>query len=135
MADPVRVSRAILFVALVCACTQPQARPPAAEVAPTVVPPPPETSAPAADPAHADRVRDLQAAFDPEQCLGEPEARLREHPNDARLLDAGFCQEAGIATFPTFWVLDREGRLAYDLRGAAGNLREEFAWRIESLRG
>lgn len=51
------------------------------------------------------------------------------------LLDGGYCAQAGVTTFPTFWILDREGRIAYDLKGAAGHLREEFGWRIESLRG
>ncbi|MCY1010434.1 redoxin domain-containing protein [Nannocystis pusilla] len=61
---------------------------------------------------------------------------MREHKHRFPvLLDAGFCQKAGVEMFPTFWVLDREGRLAYTLPGASENLREEFAWRIESLRG
>nr|WP_276600335.1 TlpA disulfide reductase family protein [Nannocystis sp. ILAH1] len=61
---------------------------------------------------------------------------MREHKHRFPvLLDGGFCQKAGVEVFPTFWVLDREGRLAYTLPGASENLREEFGWRIESLRG
>ncbi|MCY1010433.1 hypothetical protein OV079_33675 [Nannocystis pusilla] len=85
MADPIRVSRAVLFVALVCACTQPRERPAAAEVAPAVAPPPAEPSPPADDPAAADRVRDLALVFDPEACVAEGETLLRAHPNDSRL--------------------------------------------------
>ncbi|MCY0988724.1 TlpA disulfide reductase family protein [Nannocystis sp. ILAH1] len=84
MADPVRVSRAVLFVALVCACTQPRERPATAEVAPAVAAPPAEPSPPE-DPAAADRVRDLAFAFDPEACVAEGEALLRARPDDGRL--------------------------------------------------
>ena len=60
--------------------------------------------------------------------------RARGHKFDV-LLDAGYCTSNGVNMFPTLWVLDREGRIAYKHLGPSKHLREEFGWRIESLRG
>ncbi|WAS94571.1 redoxin domain-containing protein [Nannocystis punicea] len=86
-----------------------------------------------------DYARDREVEFLTIHSGGETEEVaqwMREHKHAFPvLLDRGFCQKAGIAAFPTFWILDRDGGLAYSLPGAAPNMREEFAWRIESLRG
>lgn len=62
-------------------------------------------------------------------------AWMREHGHDFPvLLDRGYCEQAGVRAFPTIWVLDRAGRVVFSERGAKPNLREEYGWRIESLR-
>jgi Flp pilus assembly protein TadD/thiol-disulfide isomerase/thioredoxin len=50
------------------------------------------------------------------------------------LLDRGFVQQAGIGAFPTTWFLDRDGRIAFEHRGASDVVLEEFVWRVEMLK-
>jgi len=51
------------------------------------------------------------------------------------LLDEGYVAgEAGISSFPTTWVLDKEGRIVFDKKGWSQELLEEFTWRIEAVR-
>lgn len=50
------------------------------------------------------------------------------------LPDSGYAETAKVRSFPTLWVLDRDGRIAYTRTGTTQHLREEFTWRIDSLR-
>jgi thiol-disulfide isomerase/thioredoxin len=50
------------------------------------------------------------------------------------LLDDGYVSANGISSFPTTWFLDRQGRIAFNKRGASDKLEEEFTWRIEALK-
>ena len=52
----------------------------------------------------------------------------------AVLLDDGFVGKNSITSFPTTWFLDKQGRIAFDKRGASDKLLEEFSWRVEALR-
>jgi tetratricopeptide (TPR) repeat protein len=50
------------------------------------------------------------------------------------LYDDGYVAEgARVASFPTTWFLDREGRVVFH-SGYSDHLIEEFSWRIEALR-
>jgi hypothetical protein len=40
-----------------------------------------------------------------------------------------------LAAFRTTWFLDRHGRKVFEKEGWSEKLVEEFAWRIESIRG
>lgn len=43
--------------------------------------------------------------------------------------------DANVRAFPTTWFVDREGWIQYEKAGASLSLFDEFAWRIEALRG
>ncbi|MBA2259956.1 MAG: redoxin domain-containing protein [Acidobacteria bacterium] len=51
------------------------------------------------------------------------------------LFDDGYVSKAEIYAFPTTWFLDREGRKVFEKSGWSEKLVEEFAWRIEAIRG
>lgn len=60
---------------------------------------------------------------------------MSEHGHRFEVLpDQGYAGTARVHNFPTLWVLDREGRIAYTRIGTSRHLREEFTWRIDSLR-
>lgn len=65
----------------------------------------------------------------------EVNAWMRERGYNFDVLLAGdYCEESKVNSFPTLWVLDRDGKLAYSRSGGVQRLREEFGWRVESLR-
>ena len=49
------------------------------------------------------------------------------------LVDDNFVTRYGISSYPTTWFTDREGRIAFEHRGASAAVFEEFVWRIEML--
>lgn len=51
------------------------------------------------------------------------------------LLDEGYSTLASITTWPTTWLLDREGVVRYRLRSTPAQLVEEWSWAIEAMRG
>ena len=54
------------------------------------------------------------------------------------LTDDGYVQKAGIKGWPTTWFVDGDGYIQFVQRGSEGSdshLEEEFAWRVEALRG
>lgn len=46
-----------------------------------------------------------------------------------------FAVGAGVAAFPTTWVVDREGRIAFNVVGNMGPFAQEFGWRVEAVLG
>ncbi len=44
-----------------------------------------------------------------------------------------FAASVGVTAFPTTWVVDREGRIAFRVVGSAGPFAQEFGWRVEAL--
>ncbi|MDC0723430.1 TlpA disulfide reductase family protein [Nannocystis bainbridge] len=60
---------------------------------------------------------------------------LAAHPQRFGVaMSDGYCERAGLNSFPTTWFLDREGRIAYESGGAGADLELEFAWRVEGMR-
>ena len=53
------------------------------------------------------------------------------------LTDDGYVQKAGINGWPTTWFVDGDGYIQFVKLGGASDsdLEEEFAWRVEALRG
>ena len=53
------------------------------------------------------------------------------------LVDDGYVQKAGVNAFPTTWFVDGDGYIQFVKRGGGSDshLEEEFAWRVEALRG
>ena len=53
------------------------------------------------------------------------------------LVDDGYVQKAGVNVFPTTWFVDGDGYIQFVKRGGGSDshLEEEFAWRVEALRG
>ena len=53
------------------------------------------------------------------------------------LTDDGYVQKAGINGWPTTWFVDDDGYIQFVKRGGGkdSHLEEEFAWRVEALRG
>ena len=53
------------------------------------------------------------------------------------LMDDGYVQTAGIEGWPTTWFVDGDGYIQFVKRGGGkdSHLEEEFAWRVEALRG
>jgi tetratricopeptide (TPR) repeat protein len=51
------------------------------------------------------------------------------------LLDDGYLNRTSVHIFPTTWFLDRQGRKVFEKEGYSRHLEEEFAWRIEAIRG
>ena len=41
--------------------------------------------------------------------------------------------ESGVSAYPTTWVVDREGRIVFEVVGGTGHFSQEFGWRVESL--
>lgn len=65
----------------------------------------------------------------------EVSAWMRERGYTFDVLIAGdYCDVNKIDSFPTLWVLDRDSRIAFTSTGSDARLREEFTWRVESLR-
>ena len=50
------------------------------------------------------------------------------------LMGAEYFQKAGVYARPTTWFVDGDGYIQFE-RGATSHLEEEFAWRVEALRG
>ena len=46
-----------------------------------------------------------------------------------------FAIKAGVSSFPTTWVVDRDGTMAFSVVGSAGPFAQEFGWRVEALLG
>ncbi len=53
------------------------------------------------------------------------------------LMDDGYVQTAGVNGFPTTWFVDGDGYIQFVKLGGSSDshLEEEFAWRVEALRG
>ena len=54
------------------------------------------------------------------------------------LMDDGYSQKVGINAQPTTWFVDGDGYIQFVQVGSEGSdspLEEEFAWRVEALRG
>ena len=53
------------------------------------------------------------------------------------LVDDGYVQKAGVNAFPTTWFVDGDGYIQFVKLGGGSDshLEEEFAWRVEALRG
>ena len=53
------------------------------------------------------------------------------------LVDDGYVQKAGVNAFPTTWFVDGDGDIQFVKLGGGSDshLEEEFAWRVEALRG
>ena len=50
------------------------------------------------------------------------------------LWDDGYLDEAGVEVFPTMWILDREGRTAFDWSGGnPEHFLQELEWRVEAV--
>jgi len=49
------------------------------------------------------------------------------------LWGGGFAYEVGVDRFPTTWVVDREGRIAFKVAGPSVWFAEELGWRIDAL--
>jgi hypothetical protein len=45
----------------------------------------------------------------------------------------GYARKAGVMGFPTTWVVDREGRIAFEVLGGTDHFDQEYGWRIEAL--
>ena len=45
----------------------------------------------------------------------------------------GYYQEVGVMAFPTTWVVDREGNIAFEVMGGTIHFAQEFGWRVEAL--
>ena len=45
----------------------------------------------------------------------------------------GYHNRAGVTAFPTTWVVDREGRIAFKEVGTATHFAQEMGWRVEAL--
>lgn len=44
-----------------------------------------------------------------------------------------FATKAGVTAFPTTWVVDREGRIAFLEVGGTGLFAQEFGWRVDAV--
>ncbi|TFH66614.1 MAG: TlpA family protein disulfide reductase [Gemmatimonadales bacterium] len=44
-----------------------------------------------------------------------------------------FAESAGVTAFPTTWVVDREGRIAFIEIGSSGFFAQEFGWRVDAV--
>ena len=53
------------------------------------------------------------------------------------LMGAGYFQKAGVNARPTTWFVDGDGYIQFVELGGShdSHLEEEFAWRVEALRG
>ena len=53
------------------------------------------------------------------------------------LVDDGYVQKVGVNAFPTTWFVDGDGYIQFVKLGGGSDshLEEEFAWRVEALRG
>ena len=53
------------------------------------------------------------------------------------LMDDGYVQTAGVNVWPTTWFVDGDGYIQFVKQGGSSDshLEEEFAWRVEALRG
>jgi hypothetical protein len=61
------------------------------------------------------------------------EARGYEFPV---LWDDGYVRRAGVRGFPTTWVVDQEGRIAFEwVGGDANRFAQELTWRVEAVLG
>ena len=48
----------------------------------------------------------------------------------------GYFRRAGVRTFPTTWVVDRQGRIVFEwIGGAAGRFAQELGWRGDAVLG
>jgi hypothetical protein len=45
----------------------------------------------------------------------------------------GYAGKVGVNSFPTTWVVDRNGRIAFKVIGGTMRFAEEFGWRIEAV--
>ena len=45
----------------------------------------------------------------------------------------GYDRKAGVRGFPTTWVVDREGRVAFEVLGGTDHFDQEYGWRIAAL--
>ena len=51
------------------------------------------------------------------------------------LWDDGYETRAGVWSWPETWVLDREGRMVFDVGEIPGSWGQEIAWMVEAVLG
>jgi hypothetical protein len=49
------------------------------------------------------------------------------------LWNDNYTGEAGVRSYPTTWVVDREGRIVFDIPVEPGNFGQELRWRVEAV--
>lgn len=49
------------------------------------------------------------------------------------LWSAGYNRKVNVRGFPTTWVVDREGNIAFEILGGGDRFGQEYGWRIEAL--
>lgn len=49
------------------------------------------------------------------------------------LWNDGYNRRAGVMAYPTTWVVDPEGRIAFRILGDTDRFAQEYGWRIEGL--
>ena len=47
----------------------------------------------------------------------------------------GYDRKVGVRGFPTTWVVDGDGRIAFEVIGGTDRFAQEFRWRVEALVG
>lgn len=47
----------------------------------------------------------------------------------------GYTREVGVRGYPTTWVVDREGRIVFNVVGGTDHFAQEFGWRVDALLG
>ena len=50
------------------------------------------------------------------------------------LVDDGYVGDQRVGSFPTTWLVDRRGRLCYEMHGENSTLMDEYSWLIEELK-
>ena len=51
------------------------------------------------------------------------------------LWDDGYTDRAGISAWPETWVLDREGRLVFDVEEIPGGWGQTVSWMVNAILG
>jgi hypothetical protein len=49
------------------------------------------------------------------------------------LWNDGYAREAGVMGYPTTWVVDQQGGIAFDVLGGSQRVLQELGWRVEAL--
>ena len=51
------------------------------------------------------------------------------------LWSGGYHRDVGVRGFPTTWVVDPQGRIAFEILGGADRFEQEYGWMVEALAG
>lgn len=49
------------------------------------------------------------------------------------LWSGGYNRKVKVRGFPTTWVVDRDGNIAFEVLGGSERFAQEYQWRIEAL--